>query len=363
MGARQHEWRGQATRPVARCAEIEHLGGVTQEWVAPEADDPALDALEDGLAPARVLGLDVEPAESILRGAKGRVNGTREQAAREARIALTSLAQAAGLDPRGVRELIPDPARRRGVDGAIAEIALVMDMDTFEEQALALVRAHARADGLGPVRWLVALRDRRSRVPAPPADPRAHLLAWTARGELVRAGDQVRRAIDEALPSIPDVLRERYAAAGRGDLEARLGAGVERLVGETAPEASVPPANRAWRIVGWVQWLNLALLAFSLVSLIGSAAGVLPLWQIHLPFFAGVPAAPVMLVLCPLIALALALGLGINAAKMGRTWSSRIENEVRRGIRVVVEAEAFAPLAPIESARARLGEAWHRILA
>jgi hypothetical protein len=265
-------------------------------------------------------------------------------------------------------------------------------MDTFEEQALALVRAHARAQGLGPVRWLVGLRNGQQAAPngqgavrngqqagrngqraapngrkdvaaAPAADPRAHLLAWAARGELARAGDQVRRAIDEALPSVPELLRDRYAAAGRGDLEARLRAGVERLVEETAPEASVPPANRAWRMVGWVQWLNLALLILAVLSLVGSIGGALPVWRIHLPFFPGVPAAPLMLILCPLIAFALTLGLGINAAKMGRTWSSRIENEIRRGIRVVVEAEAFAPLAPIESARARLGEAWHRILA
>ena len=140
-------------------------------------------------------------------------------------------------------------------------------------------------------------------------------------------------------------------------------AGVERLVVETAPEAALPPTNRAWRVVAVAQWLNLGLFITAIVSLIGSTAGFLPVWKVNLPFFAGVPGAPFFLIVCPLIALALTLGLNGNAAKMGRTWSSRIENEVRRGIRVVVEAEAFAPLAPIESARARLGEAWHRILA
>jgi hypothetical protein len=69
-----------------------------------------------------------------------------------------------------------------------------------------------------------------------------------------------------------------------------------------------------------------------------------------------------VLILCPVIAFALTLGLTIHAERLGRSWSSRIENEVRRGVRVVLEAEAFAPLAPIESARAHLGEAWHRVL-
>jgi hypothetical protein len=345
---------------------------VTQEWVAPIADDPALEALADGLAPARALGLDVQPAESILRSANGRVNGTRAQASAEARIALTNLAAAAGLDPRGVRELIPDPARRRGVDGAIAEIALLMDMDTFEEQALALVRGHARAQGLGPVRWLVGRRRQASgagradgsaaTVATPAADPEAHLRAWTTRGVLVRAGDQVRRAIEEAMPSIPDGLRASYSAAGSGDLEARLHAGIDRLVEEAAPSAADPPRNRAWRFVGRLQWLNLVLFGLAVVDLIGGATGSMPVWRIHLPFFPGVPAAPFLLVLTPLIAIALTLGLNSNAGKVGRVWSSKIENEVRREIRVVVEAEAFAPLAPIESARARLGEAWHLIL-
>jgi hypothetical protein len=340
---------------------------VTQEWVAPIADDPALEALADGLAPARALGLDTADAEAILRRSKGHANGTREQASRQARLALGSLAGAAGLQPRGVRELIPDPARRRGVDGAIAEIALLMDMDTFEAQSLALVRTRARAQGLGPMRWvLAAARGARTRGRAaaadPMPDPGAHLLAWKARGVLVRAGDQVRRAIDDALPSIPEGLRSSYADAGRGDLEERLQSGLERLVAESAPEAALPPSNRAWRIVGVLQWLNLALLAGSIVSLVGGITGALPVWLIDLPFFRHVPAAPLMLLLCPLVAFALTLGLNINAEKMGRTWSSRIENEIRRGIRVVVEAEAFAPLAPIESARARLGEAWHRIL-
>ena len=327
-------------------------------------NDPALEALAAGLGPARALGLDIDAAEAVLRHARvPGGNGTAAAGhATAARTALTNLAQAAGLRTVGVRDLIPDPAQRRGIDGAIAEVALVLDMDGFEEQALALVRNGARAEGLGPVRWIEALRQRRSKRPPSPADPEAHLRAWKARGVLTRAADQVRRAIEESLPEIPEGLRAVYTAAGEGDLEDRFQDGVDRLISNRAPEAATPPYNRSWRVVGVLQWLNVVLFGIAIVSLVGGMTGALPVWTIHLPFFRGVPAAPLMLLLCPLLLFALTLGLHLNAEKMGRAWSSRIENEIRRGVREVVEAEAFAPLAPVESARARLGEAWHLIL-
>jgi hypothetical protein len=349
---------------------------VTKDLVASLPDDAALDALANGLPPARALGLDVRAAEAVLRAGRAPRggNGTSGSAAGSdwtgalgahssaARIALTNLAGAAGLQPRGVRDLIPDPAQRRGIDGAIAEIALILDMDTFEDQALERVRARARAQGLGPIKWLVALRERRTPTARPASDPAGHLLAWKARGVLTRAGDRVRASINEALPEMPVELRPRYAAAGEGDLESRMEAGIDRLVADRAPEAAATPTFRGWALVGWLQWLNVALFVFAIVSLIGGITGAMPVWSIHLPFFRGVPAAPFVLVLSPLIAFALTLGLELHAERLARTWSSRIENDIRRGIRVVVEAEAFAPLAPIESARARLGEAWHRIL-
>ncbi len=341
---------------------------MTEELVASVPGDAALDALADGLGPARALGLDVGAAEAILghhrvgNGGNGKSPESVDSQSSAARAALTNLAGAAGLKPQGVRDLIPDPAQRRGIDGAITEIALILDMDSFEDQALAGVRTLALAQGLGPVKALVAIRERRSPSPTAPADPAGHLLAWKTRGALTRAGDRVRTAIAEALPEIPEGLRPRYTAAGVGDLEQRMEAGIDRLVTESAPGAAETPTHRTWRLVGWLQWLNLALFLFATVSLVGGMTGLMPVWAIHLPFFRNVPAAPFVLVLCPLLALALTLGLGIHAEKFSRSWSSRIENDIRRGIRVVVEAEAFAPLAPVESARARLGEAWHRIL-
>ncbi|HET9850963.1 MAG TPA: hypothetical protein VFP56_00490 [Candidatus Limnocylindrales bacterium] len=336
---------------------------MTEELAASIPDEAALDALAAAIGPARHLGLDVSEAERVLAerdGAHGPAGATAT--GRAARAALTKLANAAGLRSGGVRDLIPDPAQRRGIDGAIAEVALILDMDGFESQALALVRARARAKGLGPIRWIAALRDRRPARPPEPAQPASHLAAWKSRGVLTRAADQVRRAIDEALPEVPEGLRPVYSAAGEGDLEARIERSLERLIDAAAPQAESPPDYPYWALIGRVQWLNLALFAFAIVSLVGGILGFMPVWRIHLPFFRDVPGAPFVLILSPLIAFALTLGLKIHAERLGRSWSSRIENEVRRGVRVVLEAEAFAPLAPIESARAHLGEAWHRVL-
>jgi hypothetical protein len=367
-GSTVREARALRPAPVARCAQIEHLGVVTEELVASIPDEAALDALAAALEPARTLGLDVSEAVRLLAERNGAAardaagHGRATARGRAARAALTNLANAAGLKTRGVRDLIPDPAQRRGIDGAIAEVALILDMDGFESQALALVRARARAQGLGPIRWLAALRDRRSSRPPQPAEPASHLAAWKTRGVLTRAAGQVRRAIEEALPEIPEGLRPVYSAAGQGDLESRIERGLERLIDAAVPQAEAPPDYAYWNLVGRVQWLNLALFGFATLSLVGGILGFMPVWRIHLPFFRDVPAAPLVLILSPLIAFALTLGLNIHAARLGRSWSSRIENEVRRGVRVVLEAEAFAPLAPIESARAHLGEAWHRVL-
>jgi len=235
-------------------------------------------------------------------------------------------------------------------------------MDSFEEQALAAVRKGALAQGLGPVKLLYAIRDRRNPRPPEPADPMSHLLAWKTRGLLTRAGDRVRASITEALPEMPEALRPMYSVAGEGDLEARMEAGVDRLVTERAPDAAIAPTYPGWRLVGRMQWLAPVLFAIALVSLIGSITGALPVWRIHLPFFRDVPAAPFMLALGPLITFVLTRSLSVHAEKFARSWASRIENDIRRGIRGVVEAEAFATLAPIESARAKLGEAWHQIL-
>ncbi len=342
---------------------------MTEELVASVPDDAALDALVDGLVPARALGLDVGEAESVLADARTLHggNGTAKSAADShdaaARRALTNLANAAGLKSGGVRDLISDPAQRRGIDGAIAEIALILDMDGFEAQAHEEVRRRALAQGLGPVSWLLALRDRRAPLTPAPADPSSHLLAWKTRGVLTRAGDRVRASITEALPEIPTELRPRYTGAGEGDLDQRLESGIDRLIADRAPAAAqTPPDHRSWRIVGRVQWLNLALFAFAIVSLVGGIVGAMPVWRVHLPFFRDVPAAPLVLLLGPLVAYVLMTSLETHAERYARNWSSRIENDIRRGIRSVVEAEAYAPLAPVESARARLGEAWHRIL-
>jgi hypothetical protein len=342
---------------------------VTEELVASVPDDTALDALADGLVPARALGLDVTEAEAVLVGGQTPHggNGTARSAAdgheAAARQALTNLAGAAGLSARGVRDLISDPAQRRGIDGAIAEIALILDMDGFEAQAYEGVRRRALAQGLGPVQWLLALRNRRNGATPAPVDPSSHLLAWKTRGVLTRAGDRVRASIAEALPEIPAELRPRYTAAGEGDLDDRLEAGLDRLIADRAPAAAAtPPDHRSWRLVGRIQWLNLALFLFAIVSLVGGIVGALPVWRVHLPFFRDVPAAPFALLLGPLVAYVLTSSLQTHAQRYARTWSSRIENDIRRGIRQVVEAEAFAPLAPVESARARLGEAWHRVL-
>jgi energy-coupling factor transporter ATP-binding protein EcfA2 len=116
----------------------------------------------DGVEPLRAWLVEEVEAKAVVRA--------RIEAA--ARAELSALAGAAGVT-QGVRDLVPEPVRRKATDYAISDIARLLDMETLEAQAVALARARARRRGTGPLGVLTSAIYRWSGRERRVADPAA----------------------------------------------------------------------------------------------------------------------------------------------------------------------------------------------
>lgn len=280
-----------------------------------------------------------------------------------ARTELASLAASAGVSGDDVvRPLVRLDAQQRAIDDAVEETLRVVDLPGLQGQAVAATRARARRRGTGPVGLLTSAIYRISGRQRSAADPGAYLRGWRTRGGLARATEAVRRAIAEALPGVPPALRTRYAAAGEGrDLERRLAVALDRVVARHSDSVQEPPASRVWPFVGLLQSANTVLLIV--------AAAWIVLWVIvrpevatyDLPVLGPVPAPMALLGMGLIAGYIFARVLALHAGWLGRRWASGQADAIRTAIRAVLEAEAFAPLAHVEDARADLGRAWRAL--
>ena len=309
---------------------------------------------EAGIEPLRRWLTDAAAAKSIV--------AARLSAA--GRAALAELAAGAGVggttgDDDGASALVPEADQRGAIDGAITEVLRVVDLAGAERQAVAATRARARRRGTGPMGlvttaiYKVSGRERRS------ADPAGYLQAWRTRGGLTRATELVRRTISDALPGVPPALRARYAAAGEGgDLEARLGAALDRVV---IRQAGVePPSSRFWPMIGLLQTANTLLLVFAVAWVVLWVIARPEVASYDLPVLGPVPAPMVLLFVALALGYVLARLLSLHAGWLGRRWARRLSAELRKAVTEIVTADAFAPIARIETARASLGAAWRR---
>lgn len=332
-----------ARRTIA--ADLRHL---IRQVVATEIPVIATSGIEGeaGIAELRTWLADAASAKAVVAA----------RLAAAGRAALARLAAAAGVVPGGVSAFVQAREQERAVRGATDEVLRVVDLRGVERQAVALTRAGARRRGTGPIGLVTTAIYRLSGRRGASADPAGFLRAWRSRGGLVRATELIRQTIADALPGVPPALRGKYAAAGEGaDLEARLSAGVDRVVFKHADTEA--PTSRLWPVIGFLQTANTLLLVFAVAWVI--------LWVIARPAVAtydipvlGPVAAPMVLLF-----VALALGylfarlLGVHAGWLGRRWAGWISRTIRADVRDEVSAHAFAPLARIEAARAALAEA------
>jgi hypothetical protein len=77
----------------------------------------------------------------------------------------------------------------------------------------------------------------------------------------------------------------------------------------------------------------------------------------------GPVAAPMLLLFVALGAgYVLARGLGLHAGWLGRRWGRKLSVALRAAVHEVVAADAFAPIARLEAARAALATAFRELM-
>ena len=282
-----------------------------------------------------------------------------------ARAALAELAGAAGVsgdsgDSRDVvAPFVPEADQRRAISAAVEEALRLVDLPGAERQAVAATRARARRRGTGPIGILTSAIYRFSGRQRRSADPAEYLRGWRGRGGLTRATELIRRAIGDALPGVPPALRARYAAASESsDLERRIGVALDRVIARHSEVE--PPSSRLWSIVGLLQSANTVLLVVAVAWIVLWVIARPEVASYDLPVLGPVPAPMVLLALGLVLGYLLARILSLHAGFLGRRWARRLSRELRRSVTEVVDAEAFAPLVRIETARAELGRAMRR---
>lgn len=351
------EWMARLDRQVVILNKVDRLDGEARRRVAGDmarvvrqvtaGDVPvirtAAAAGEIGISELRRWLADAAAAKAIVAA----------RLAAAARASLAELRAAAGVGGAGWAPLVPEAAQRRAIDGAVDEVLRVLDLRGAERQAVAATRARARRRGTGPIGMLTSAIYRLSGRERKAADPAGYLRAWQSRGGLTRATELVRRAITDALPGVPPALRGGYAAAGEGrDLEARLTKALDRVVLRHADAEA--PGSRLWPAIGLLQTANTLLLVFAVAWVILWAIARPEVASYELPLLGPVPAPMVLLFVALAAGYVLARLLGLHAGWLGRRWARRLSGEVRTAVREVVAADAFAPIARIEEARAAL---------
>ncbi|HUG30445.1 MAG TPA: GTPase [Candidatus Limnocylindria bacterium] len=354
------EWMARLDRQVVILNKVDRLDGESRRRVAGDLgrivrqivakDVPvirtAAAAGEAGIAELRSWLADAAAAKAIVAA----------RLAAAARASLAELKAAAGVGGSGWTPLVHEAAQRRAVDGAVEEVLRVVDLRGAERQAVAATRARARRRGTGPLGMLTSALYKASGRERKAADPAGFLRAWQSRGGLTRATELVRRAITDALPGIPPAMRARYAATGEGrDLEARLGKALDRVVLRHAEVEA--PSSRLWPAIGLLQAANTLLLVFAVAWVILWVIARPEVASYDLPVLGPVPAPMVLLFVALAAGYVLARLLGLHAGWLGRRWARRLSGDVRTAVREIVAADAFAPIALIEEARAALAAA------
>ena len=351
------EWMARLDRQVVILNKVDRLDGEDRRRVADDVGRMVRQVVARDVPVIRTAAADGEAGIAELRRWLADAAGAKvivaARLAAAARVSLAELRTAAGVAGSGWAPLVHEGAQRRAIDGAVEEVLRVVDLRGTERQAVAATRARARRRGTGPLGMLTSAIYKASGRERKAADPAGYLRAWQSRGGLTRATELVRRAITDALPRVPPALRARYAAAGEGrDLEARLAKAIDRVVLRHADAEA--PSSRLWPTIGLLQTANTLLLVFAVAWVILWVIARPEVASYDLPVLGPVPAPMVLLFVALAAGYILARLLGLHAGWLGHRWARRLSGEIRTAVQEVVAADAFAPIARIEAARAAL---------
>ena len=271
-------------------------------------------------------------------------------------VAASELADAAGLQPgRDPEPLVTVEAARRAIDRATHELLRLVDIRAVEQQAVAATRARARRSGAGPAAALTSLVYRLSGRERRVADPAGFLSRWRERGSMAPASEAIRAAVAAPIREAPPRLRATVAAATQSDqLERSLAAAVDRAVALRGRDV---PSSGLWPVIGLLQTVATAALAFAAIWAVLWIAIRFPVDSVAVPVLGVVPAPLLLLVGALVTGYLIARLLRLHAGLVGRRWARRLRDELRAGVAREVEQSAFAGLAELEAARRTLAAA------
>ena len=292
-----------------------------------------------------------EVADWITDGAEAkRVVSARIAA--EVRSGVRELATRAGVRD-DAQPLVSDERRSRTLADVNREAVAIIDLAGLERQAVAATRLAARPRGAGPFGHLTTAIYRAAGRDRVAADPEGYLRHWRERGSLARATEPVHRLVREVLPAVPPEARARVSSATEpNDIGERIASAIDAAISAEGTDLR-PPSSALWTLVGALQYAVTAGLVFTGLWLATLFLLHPPVGSIDVPLLGPVPTPLVLLSALLLVGYILARVLGFDAGRRGRAWARRIRTHLSHELEIRL-ADALAPLAAIDAARARL---------
>ena len=328
------------------------------------ADDMREQLRRDGAADVEVVATRARDGAIGIAGLRAWLESGVEakrvvlaRVAAEMREAVRKLAADAGV--LEAHNALIEPSRRERAIASVSKGALALvDIGGLERQAVAATRFAARRRGAGPMRHVTSAIYRLIGRARTAADPAGFLKRWQMRGSLAPVVEPLRELVASTLPSVPAPLRPGLSTlAVPATLERRVAVAIDRAVGGEAAGFRVPSSG-LWSVIGAVQYLVTAVLAFSLLwfASLFVVHGV-PVGTIAVPYLGPVPTPVVLLAASLLAGYVLAKLLQLHAGWLGRRWAKRVGANVTKAVRATIADDLLVPLEQFDASRAALHEA------
>jgi GTP-binding protein EngB required for normal cell division len=253
--------------------------------------------------------------------------------------------------------LLTEERRARALADVAREAAGIIDLAGLERQAVAATRLAARPRGAGPFGPITTFLYRATGRDRVVADPEGYLRRWRERGNLARATEPVRIMVADVLPRVPSEARGAIAKLIDAEaLRARVAGAIDAAVATRIADVRAP-TSLVWSAIGALQYIVTAALLFTGLWIAAVFFLHAPFASVEVPVLGPIPTPLIVLASLLLAGYLLARLLGAHAGLLGRRWALRLRRDLSRELETRLGDVLFAPLATIDSARARIAAA------
>jgi energy-coupling factor transporter ATP-binding protein EcfA2 len=253
--------------------------------------------------------------------------------------------------------LLTEERRARALADVAREAAGIIDLAGLERQAVAATRLAARPRGAGPFGPITTFLYRATGRDRVVADPEGYLRRWRERGNLARATEPVRIMVADVLPRVPSEARGAIAKLIDAEaLRARVAGAIDAAVATRLADVRAP-TSLVWSAIGALQYIVTAALLFTGLWIAAVFFLHAPFASVEVPVLGPIPTPLIVLASLLLAGYLLARLLGAHAGLLGRRWALRLRRDLSRELETRLGDVLFAPLATIDSARARIAAA------